>query len=269
MVADADNLDAPAVQIATMMEKITQGRAQQAGEKQLPNSFFVLRSSCELHGSSLLMTFLIAHADAGEVVGKAAFGSPRNAGAARRQTQAEYGMEHLIMGCSDLKPIGANDLTALANFLKNGFDRRLYCVIDPISYNLGPLGTPMHDMQALTVAQENLDHTVEYRFFLNAMNYTLFQQLVDKVSQHQVSLISARLDERAFCQINLCLSGSSLKNDDKLIGDFQASMKTCGVTGTIEAGASGAEHYNQSSKRTIQVGGASALLQNSVGQAGV
>merc|ERR1711976_286983 len=122
----------------------------------------------------MLMTFLIAHAKGKETEELAAHcksldpASPTNAADGRRQSKAEFGMEHLLLGTGQLEDIDPQKLAAMKEKVQKTFDNRIYIVADPVSYAMGPLGTPNHDAKTLSMAQRE-EPTVEIRFFLENM----------------------------------------------------------------------------------------------------
>ena len=81
------------------------------------------------------------------------------------------------------------------------------------------MGAPNHDAKTLAAVQIH-EPTVEIRFFLESMNYELFAESLKVLSTRNVTLLSARLDERAFCQINLCIMMGTLKDKEQDIMDL-------------------------------------------------
>merc|ERR1712070_221241 len=137
----------------------------------------------------------------------------------RYQSKAEFGMEHLLLGSVGLPEIQPKMLENLRLRVEGAFPNRAYVVIDPVSYAMGPLGAPNHDAETLAAAQMD-DATVEIRFFLESMNYELFAEALKVLSTRKVTFLSARLDERAFCQINLCVMMGTLKDKEREILDL-------------------------------------------------
>lgn len=207
MVVDTAGLNDPVKAVADIVENIC------------GDAFFVMRSTMELHGKSMLMSFLIAHADAKAQDARSPPASPRSPKTQtinRYQSRAEFGMEHLLLGSVGLPEITPQMLEDLKKRIDQKFQNRLYLVIDPVSYAMGPLGAPNHDAATLAAAQMD-EPTVEIRFFLESMNYELFAESLKILSTFKVTLLSARLDERAFCQINLCVMGTTLKDKQREI----------------------------------------------------
>merc|ERR1719329_257491 len=211
MVADTAGLPDPVKSVADIVDDVC------------GDSLFVMRSTMELHGKSMLMSFLIAHADAKAADPRSPPGSPKSPRTQminRYQSKAEFGMEHLLLGSKDLPEIQPKMLENLKMRVEAKFNNRVYIVIDPVSYAMGPLGAPNHDAGTLATAQE-AESTVEIRFFLESMNYDLFAEALKVLSTRKVTLLSARLDERAFCQINLCvMMGGNLKDKEREILDL-------------------------------------------------
>jgi hypothetical protein len=210
MVADTAGLSDPVKSVADIVDAVC------------GDALFVMRSTMELHGKSMLMSFLIAHADAKAADPRSPPGSPRSPRTQtinRYQSKAEFGMEHLLLGSVDLPDIEPKMLESLKMRIDGAFHNRAYVVIDPVSYAMGPLGAPNHDAETLAAAQE-AEPTVEIRFFLESMNYELFAEALKVLSTRKVTLLSARLDERAFCQINLCVMMGTLKDKEREIMDL-------------------------------------------------
>merc|ERR1712070_1055213 len=172
MVADTAGLSDPVKSVADIVESVC------------GDSFFVMRSTMELHGKSMLMSFLIANADAKAADPRSPPGSPRSPRTQtinRYQSKAEFGMEHLLLGSVDLPDIEPKMLESLKMRVDAAFHNRAYVVIDPVSYAMGPLGAPNHDAGTLAAAQD-VDSTVEIRFFLESMNYELFAEALKVLS---------------------------------------------------------------------------------------
>jgi len=210
MVVDTAGLSDPVKSVADIVDAVCD------------KDFFVMRSTMELHGKSMLMSFLIAHADAKVADPRSPPGSPRSPRTQtinRYQSKAEFGMEHLLLGADELTEIEPQMLEKLKTRVDEAFHNRAYVVIDPVSYAMGPLGAPNHDAKTLAAVQVD-EPTVEIRFFLESMNYELFAESLKVLSTRKVTLLSARLDERAFCQINLCIMMGTLKDKERDILDL-------------------------------------------------
>merc|ERR1719329_1347588 len=67
------------------------------------------------------------------------------------------------------------------------------------------------------------------------MNYELYAEVLKILSTFNVALLSCRLDERAFCQINLCISGNVLKDKDKeMMNLLHAKAEALGCIGYMD-----------------------------------
>jgi len=210
MVIDTAGLSDPVKNVADIVESVC------------GDSFFVMRSTMELHGKTMLMSMLVAHADAKAADPRSPPGSPRSPRTQtinRYQSKAEFGMEHLLIGSTGLPEIQPVMLKALKRRVEAAFSNRAYLVIDPVSYAMGPLGAPNHDAATLAAARDD-EPIVEIRFFLESMNYELYAEVMKVLSTFKVTLLSARLDERAVCQINICVMGNALKDKEKDLLDL-------------------------------------------------
>merc|ERR1711933_139272 len=98
-----------------------------------------------------------------------------------------------------------------------------------------PLGSPNHDAATLASAQDDTN-TVEIRFFLESMHYDLFRKVMEILASKDVTLLSARLDERAFCQVNVCISGSNLNQsmEDSIMAELHQAATDLKVFGYMD-----------------------------------
>lgn len=249
MVVDIAGLSHPVKNIANIVESVC------------GDSFFVMRSTMEVHGKSMLMTFLVASADAKVADPRPPLGSPRSPQTqtiSRHQSKAEFGMEHLLLGCAELPDIPHAMLEKLKGSVGQAFQNRAYLVIDPLSYAVGPFGAPNHDAETLAAAQMDED-TVEIRFFLESMNYELFSESLKALSAFKVTLLSARLDEHAFCQINLCIMGSTWKDKEReILNSLHSKAEELLCVGYMDKTKLG-KHGSLEEKETMSIGGKEAI----------
>jgi len=251
MIADLVSVDC----LATIIEQVCGDEA-----------FFVMRSSMELHGKSMLITFLIADAKGKEFQDVTMHGYATD----RRQSRAEFGMEHLLLGTGELDDIQPEKLQALKDRVSKAFDsnQRIFIVVDPVTYSMGPLGTPNHDAKTLSMAQRD-EPTVEIRFFLENMHYELFEKVLETLARRDVSLLSARLDERAFCQVNVCISSESLTTDleSTIMKELHTQAENLGAVGFMDK--TNLEKPLDKQSMTIGSSAGNQLLESAFGSAGV
>jgi len=196
-------------------------------------SFYVMRASVEIHGKTAIFCFIVGHLKALEFSldpGSAA--GPRRSLRAQAfgigtgeapllLSKAELSMDHLHIGTSELPDIMPEELVWLKKRIEAAVDTRARTVVEPMTYTQGPTGEFSHDSKMLMQAQDEVP-TCEIRFTLNRVRKALFSKILRCIAGFGMSVVSARLDERAACQINIVVSSPELSAEfeDKLMNEL-------------------------------------------------
>eukprot|EP00928_Gymnodinium_smaydae_P016735 TRINITY_DN1632_c0_g1_i1.p1 TRINITY_DN1632_c0_g1~~TRINITY_DN1632_c0_g1_i1.p1 ORF type:complete len:1010 (+),score=215.35 TRINITY_DN1632_c0_g1_i1:322-3030(+) len=210
-------------------------------------SFYIMRAGIEIHGGAAILTFLIGHLSSlaqqgasydpeNEEVGarrRPSFPSSPNAG----PTKAEHAMDHLLVGSSGLPDIMPEELKELKTRIEEAAAEvgRLHTVVQPLTYQQGPLGEVMHDAKTLMSTQEG-DPTCEIRFTVDSAPKEMFPRVMNCLAKPSISLVSARMDEMHGSAINCVISSPELTAslEAQLMDELAELAESFGVTGHID-----------------------------------
>eukprot|EP00928_Gymnodinium_smaydae_P016736 TRINITY_DN1632_c0_g2_i1.p1 TRINITY_DN1632_c0_g2~~TRINITY_DN1632_c0_g2_i1.p1 ORF type:complete len:904 (+),score=272.23 TRINITY_DN1632_c0_g2_i1:220-2931(+) len=206
-------------------------------------SFYIMRAGLEVHGKTAVIHFLVSHVKSLEVVEEVEPASPILRAQKSRQasagfSKADIGHTHLHMGTAQLPDIQPQELEALKKRIESFAlpeVTRISTVVQPMTYDQGALGEVSHDANTLMKAQ-SAEPTCEIRFTCDILHKDLFAHVLRSLSKPGISLVSARVDERASCQIMIVCSHANFTA--ALEGEIMDGLaKVCGdlgMTGHID-----------------------------------
>merc|ERR1712232_677804 len=181
-----------------------------------------MRAGVEMHGSSAVFKFLLAHLTAlGKVVYDENSPVPGDGGSRAMRvwrsnliggiseddpelSLADMHADHLHLGTTKLPQIEPDELIALKTSIEDSLSTRVCTLVEPLTYSQGALGETSHDARTLLTAQTESGHTTcEIRFTVDRVHKDLFPTALRVLnSRGDLSIVSARVDERSACQVN-------------------------------------------------------------------
>lgn len=219
---------------------------------------FIMRAGLELHGESLIFEVLVGHEKSEEAHVEPI--SPINAkprivnrGGPRAPiqtanldtyetpfddgivTKAQMGMEHLHLGTKNLPDITPGELNDMKVRVEKALETQICVVVDPLTYGHGPSGELSHDARTLMMALPEYP-TAEIRFTMDSIKKDLFARALRVLCKPGIDLVSARVDERAACQINCVISSDTLTQqlEDRIMDELQAVAEGADCCGHID-----------------------------------
>jgi len=204
--------------------------------------FLLVRSTMQLFGNTASIDLLVAHKDAKTQDPRSPPGSPKQGtrrSASMGLNKVEYAMENLLHAHTGIPEIKADELRGLKRAILaigKEDERRVFVMMDPVSSVFGPVGEPLHDAKTLLVAQESGGNTVELRFSLNSMEFSILPEVLQTISKQNLNILSARLNESAVVQINVVVTSKSLDDhgEQKLLNALEDIVKVRQMAGVIE-----------------------------------
>jgi len=171
--------------------------------------FMLVRSTMQLFGNTASIDLLVAHTDAKTQDPRSPPGSPKQGtrhSASMGLNKVEYAMENLLHAHTGIPEIKADELRSLKRAILaigKEDERRVFVMMDPVSSVFGPVGEPLHDAKTLLLTQESGGNTVELRFSLNSMEFSILPEVLQTISKQNLNVLSARLNESAVVQLNV------------------------------------------------------------------
>eukprot|EP00929_Paragymnodinium_shiwhaense_P004804 TRINITY_DN105_c0_g2_i2.p1 TRINITY_DN105_c0_g2~~TRINITY_DN105_c0_g2_i2.p1 ORF type:complete len:1030 (-),score=288.03 TRINITY_DN105_c0_g2_i2:191-3280(-) len=195
-------------------------------------SFYVLRGGMSLHGYCVCMEFLVGHEKALEDANDEAT-TPRS----KALTMAEAAKDHAHMGAQNLPDISPEELDELKARLDKVVPGRISTIVEPLTYARNPLGGMIYDFKTLIHEQDFEDPACEIRFKFQRFPHSSLAKLLKTLTTGDVRLVSAVVDERTECQMNVVITKKDLTQEyeeDLLHKLAFVAERGEGLTGVID-----------------------------------